>query len=145
MQGFTQVSLQKPSWTAIIFLALFMHLWATECGWFGLCAMTEMEVSCPAYGMALPCSPYSLSQVPVGIQWHQWSQCLLFSELGNQLRSVCPQRFLNLHLGIVMFKCSYVKQLLYAVALLAEEVSGRVTSSTKPLPQMCNSSSNLRP
>lgn len=60
------VSLQEPARLASIFLALLIHLWATERSWFGICAMTEMEVSCPAHVMALPCSPSSLPQVPMG-------------------------------------------------------------------------------
>ena len=56
-----------------------------------------------------------------------------------------PQRPLNLHLGIVIFKCYYVKQQLCAVALLVEEAPDRVTSSMKSFQRVCNSSSNPRP
>lgn len=41
----------------IDFLAVLMHLWATECRWFGLCAVTETQVSCPAHVVALSCCP----------------------------------------------------------------------------------------
>ena len=65
-RGFKQVSLQEPAGIVSIFLALLVHLRATECGWFGLCAVTEAEVSCPAHVIALLHSLYSLPQVPVG-------------------------------------------------------------------------------
>lgn len=123
-RGLRQVSLQEPAWIASVFPALLVHKWASECGWFGLCAMTEMEVSRPAQHHGSPLLSLIFASGSCGFCFSHVTGFNAYTSHGWKTSSgqCVPQRSLNLRLGIVIFKCYYVNQQLCAHALLTEEM-----------------------